>query len=392
MTNSCLRNILAIIVREWKRLGRWHILLWVGYSIVFFYGPAIFFDTRTAIILTIRTLGINAFIFYINILILLPLLMGRNKIKGYIFSLILLLSFVSFIYHVTDPIKPETWEQLRVRKVWVPNEVPPPPSGREVQIDTLSLNRRTFGLRNPTNSPRPRGEIFPRRMIFGLLPFVGMLFLSTLFWVFLESKRKEKEQLSLTNQNLETEMKFLKSQMNPHFLFNALNNIYSLSQQGNPKTSQLILKLSSMLRYILYETDDKKIPIGREVDYILDFIEFQKIKLEEQPNIEIDFQQIDRDRRIEPMLIFPFVENAFKHGNIDDTKNGRIVMSLKDTGGHLSFYILNSKPRGHVSKDRLKGIGIENVKKRLSVLYKECHKLVIEDNEDVFEVKLEIDT
>ena len=392
MTKRELKHILSIIKEEWKRLGRWHILLWVGYSIVFFYGPAIFFDTQTAVILTIRTLGINALIFYVNILILLPLLVGRNNLKAYVFSLLVLLSFVSFIYHYTDPIKPETWEQLRVRKVWIPSETPPPPINIEAQGDTLLFNRREPGLRNPFHSSRPQGEIIPRRMIFGLLPFLGMLFLSTLFWVFLESKRKEKEQLSLTNQNLETEMKFLKSQMNPHFLFNALNNIYSLSQQGNPNTSQLILKLSSMLRYILYETDDKKIPIGREVDYILDFVEFQKIKLEEEPNLEIDFQNIDRDRRIEPMLIFPFVENAFKHGNIDDTKNGRIVMRLQANGNHLSFFILNSKPRGHVSKDRAKGIGIENVRKRLAVLYKGRHQLKIEDKTDVFEVQLEIDT
>ncbi|MGQ1889368.1 sensor histidine kinase [Thermophagus sp. OGC60D27] len=391
MTKRGWKEFLAVIGREWQRLGRWHILLWVGYSIVFFYGPAIFFDTQTAIILTIRTLGINSLIFYVNILILLPLLMGRNKLKGYIVSLVVFLSFLSFIYHITDPIKPETWEQLRVRKVWVPNETPPHPV-LEMPGDSLSFEGRNIELSRRSRDPRPKGELFPRRVIFGALPFLGMFFLSTLFWIFLEAKRKEKEQLSLTNQNLETEMKFLKSQMNPHFLFNALNNIYSLSQQGNPNTSKLILKLSSMLRYILYETDDKKIPIGREVDYILDYVEFQKIKLEEEPNLEIDFTQIDRDRRIEPMLIFPFVENAFKHGNIDNTKKGRIVMRLQDQDGCLSFFILNTKPRGHVSKDQSKGIGIENVKKRLSFLYKGKYRLNIADKPDVFEVQLEIDT
>jgi LytS/YehU family sensor histidine kinase len=296
------------------------------------------------------------------------------------------LAGISFLWHITDPVGPETWEKIKERREMVHPESPPE-NGSEREI--LRLDRNPAPSPGP---PRPDNNSPGPHLFFGFVQMLGILFLSTLFWMVLESRRKEKEQLSLTNQNLETEMKFLKSQMNPHFLFNALNNIYSLSQQGSAKTPKLLLKLSSMLRFIVYETDEKKIPIGREIDYILDFIEFQKIKLEEKPNLEIDFNQIDREIRIEPMLIFPFFENAFKHGNIGDTKNGWIKAFLKAKDGHIVFFIANSKPAGHVSKDKSKGIGIENVKKRLSFLYKDRYRLNIVDKLDFFEVQMEIET
>lgn len=380
------KDALKVITWQFKRLGWWHITLWIGYSLLFFYGPALFFDTKTAVLLTLRTLAINALIFYVNTLILLPLLIGRNHVKTYVLSLVFLLAGISFLWHITDPVGPETWEKIKERREMVHPESPPE-NGSEREI--LRLDRNPAPSPGP---PRPDNNSPGPHLFFGFVQMLGILFLSTLFWMVLESRRKEKEQLSLTNQNLETEMKFLKSQMNPHFLFNALNNIYSLSQQGSAKTPKLLLKLSSMLRFIVYETDEKKIPIGREIDYILDFIEFQKIKLEEKPNLEIDFNQIDREIRIEPMLIFPFFENAFKHGNIGDTKNGWIKAFLKAKDGHIVFFIANSKPAGHVSKDKSKGIGIENVKKRLSFLYKDRYRLNIVDKLDFFEVQMEIET
>lgn len=387
MIKNHLNDISIVAKREFKRLGWWHVFLWMGYSLIFFYGPALFFDTKTAIILTLRTLGFNAFIFYFNILVLLPFSIGRNRIKTYIFSLLILLAGISILGYLTDPVDHETWDQLRQQET--ESQLETPSSGLNAEKQHQDKEEA-----QPDNSePRHSGDesLWPR-MLFGLVQPLGILFLSTLFWVVLESRRKEKEQLSLTNQNLQTEMKFLKSQMNPHFLFNALNNIYSLSQLGSPKTSKLILKLSSMLRFIVYETDEKKIPIGKEVDYILDFIDFQKIKLEEDPKLQIDFNHIDREIRIEPMLIFPFFENAFKHSNLSDTQKGWIKASLKTENGKILFFIANSKPAGHVSKDKSKGIGIENVKKRLSFLYNECYRLDINDKQDIFEVTMEIDT
>ncbi len=360
--------------------------MWIGFSMAFLYGPIVFFDDRTAFLFVIRTLGINAVIFYLNILILLPLLLERNKIITYILSVIVLLSLVTFSLEVTDPVKPEIWKRIRQNKEQERFESVIAESENKV------MGSRDVRPQIPVRPLRREKELVPRRFLFNLFPSLGILFLSTLFWVVLESKRKEKAQLSLTNQNLETEMKFLKSQMNPHFLFNALNNIYALSQQGHTKTSQLILKLSSMLRFIVYETDGRKIPIGQEVEYINDYIEFQKIKLDFEPNLEVTFTHVDYQTRIEPMLIFPFVENAFKHGNIDDQRNGWVKMSLKTTEGLMTFQITNSKPSRPASKDRSRGIGIENIRKRLAVLYDNRYQLDISNMEDVFEVKLFIGT
>jgi len=243
-----------------------------------------------------------------------------------------------------------------------------------------------------------KDALFFSHPIVQLMMLLGLIFIFiiTIFsitlriiekWIY--SVRQLEELKSL---KLKSDYNSLQTQLNPHFLFNALNNIYSLSQQGSAKTPKLVLKLSSMLRFIVYETDEKKIPIGREIDYIRDFIEFQKIKLEEKPNLAIDFNLVDRDIRIEPMLIFPFFENAFKHGNIGDTKNGWIKAFLKAKDGQIMFSIANSKPAGYVSKDKSKGIGIENVKKRLSFLYKGSYRLNIIDKQDVFKVQMEIET
>lgn len=381
-----IRKAFNAITLEFRRLGWLHITLWIGYSLIFFYGPTLIFDSKTAILMTLRTLGINAFIFYVNTIVLLPLLIGHNRFKTYILSIIVLLVGVSFLWQITDPVKPGDWEQLRKQHSEV--RYMPSPNGEKV----FPVPENIRGRRLPERRPQPPGGIFGRHFFYGVFTSLGMLFLSTVFWVILDARRKEKERLSLTNENLETEMKFLKSQMNPHFLFNALNNIYSLSQSNNPKTPQLLLKLSSMLRFIVYETDEHKIPIGREIDYIESFIAFQKIKLEEPPKLEIDFSEVNPHIKIEPMLIFPFVENAFKHSNIDDTKNGWMRITLKSGDNNIAFHIINSKPLGPVSKDNVGGIGLENVKKRLSFLYKDKYELNIVDQADKFEVRLDIKT
>ncbi|WP_291856809.1 sensor histidine kinase [Marinilabilia sp.] len=379
----------SVIKAEYRKLGWLHIIIWVGYSFVLFYGPNLIFDSGTALIMTLRTLVINAFIFYVNILVLLPLLVGRSRFMAYGIAIFILLGSVSFLWNVTDPVDKEDWERMIINQSEV-MDIATPQGERMKEIVPLKQNGRIPERRDLNRPPTPPGEFIGRHTVFSLLSSLGILFLSTMFWVMVDARRKEKERFSLTNENLETEMKFLKSQMNPHFLFNALNNIYSLAQRQSPKTPKLILMLSSMLRFIVYETDTHKIPLSMEIDYIENFVEFQKIKLEDSPLLDIDMEKVDSETKIEPMLFFPFVENAFKHGNIDDTVNGWIRMKLESGTGRIHFFCANSKPIAEISKDKVGGIGIENVKKRLSFLYKGRHQIEINDLEDRFEVNLEI--
>jgi len=205
------------------------------------------------------------------------------------------------------------------------------------------------------------------------------------------NRTKERE-LKLTYQNIEMEMKFLKSQINPHFLFNALNNIYALSIIKSDKTPDMILKLSDMLRFTLYESDSKKVKIGREIDYIINFIEFQKIKMDSEPNIKLDVSNCNKELKIEPMLLIPFIENSFKHGNIDNTKKGWLQIEIKTLGPILIFQVANSLPSIAINKDVVGGIGVENVRKRLDKIYSGRYDLDISTNDSEFRVYMKIDT
>ncbi len=199
-------------------------------------------------------------------------------------------------------------------------------------------------------------------------------------------------EIDLIHQNIEFEMKFLKSQINPHFLFNAMNNIYALSVIKSERTPEMILKLSDMLRFTLYESESKKVKVGREVDYIINYIEFQKIKMDSEPNIKVDISNCNKELMIEPMLLVPFIENSFKHGNIDNTKKGWLQVEIKTLGPMLVFQVANSLPAIAINKDVVGGIGVENVRKRLDMLYPNRYELKIQTTEAEFRVFMKIDT
>jgi len=196
----------------------------------------------------------------------------------------------------------------------------------------------------------------------------------------------------MKNENLQTELKFLKSQINPHFLFNALNNIYSLSYTHSEKTPEMIMKLSNMLRYMLYENNERKVSLREEITYIRHYIDFQLLKIEGSPRLQIDMDQADGSLMIEPMLFIPFIENSFKHSNIEDTKHGWIKLQLRTEGKKVYFHISNSIPARTYTKDVVGGIGLQNIRKRLELLYPGKHQLNITSHDHVFEVDLQIDT
>ena len=207
-----------------------------------------------------------------------------------------------------------------------------------------------------------------------------------------KDSKAQKREIDLTHQNIEIEMKFLKSQINPHFLFNALNNIYALSVIKNERTPEMILKLSDMLRYTLYGSESKKVKVAREIEYIQNFIEFQKLKMDSEPNIVVDTSNCNSELLIEPMLMIPFIENSFKHGNIDNAKKGWLQVEVKTLGPILIFQVKNSLPSIAINKDVVGGIGVENVRKRLDILYPNKYELNIQTTDSAFAVYMKIDT
>lgn len=201
---------------------------------------------------------------------------------------------------------------------------------------------------------------------------------------------QEKEASALKNENLETELKFLKSQINPHFLFNALNNIYTLAYIQDKEAPEMILKLSDMLRYILYDCASQEVPIDKEINYLQNYIELQQLKTDDL-DIKVMIDEFPPQSQIAPMLFIPFIENSFKHSKIEDIQQGWIEMSLSQQEDQIHFRICNSKPQKDFTKDKVGGIGLQNVKRRLELLYPHKHQLLTKEDEKSFEVDLTLD-
>ena len=201
----------------------------------------------------------------------------------------------------------------------------------------------------------------------------------------------ERIKRQLESQKLKAELSFLKLQVNPHFLFNALNNIYSLAILENAKrTSDSIMKLSDLIRYMLYEKEDEeyKVSLEKEINHINSFIDLQKLRYANDIFIEFSLEGEIQHKKIPSLLLFPLIENSFKHGIMDDPKKP-IVIQIKVEDGTLHFSLHNFK--NAYMKDGTGGIGLENVRKRLSLLFpKQDNTLTIKETLNDFLVKLQV--
>jgi len=228
------------------------------------------------------------------------------------------------------------------------------------------------------------------RAIFNLSSTISVFLISTIIEVARLAIVKDKEAAKLKSENLNTELKFLKSQINPHFLFNALNNIYAMSMMNSKDAPKMILKLSDILRYNLYDGIQERVPLEKEIRYIENYVSFQKLKDDKIENINMDFDNVDGNIMIAPLILIPFVENSFKHSKIEDIANGWINIDLKTVGEKIVFSVTNSVPKIDFKKDTSKGIGLENVKRRLELIYPNKYDLHINEVENQFSVKLTI--
>jgi sensor histidine kinase YesM len=179
----------------------------------------------------------------------------------------------------------------------------------------------------------------------------------------------EKQKKEMENQKLGAELSLLKSQINPHFFFNTLNSIYSLAIVKSDRTPEAVLKLSELMRYIIYDTERKLVPLSKEVEYIANYIELQRLRLPDEVKVKLNTDLGDTDAVIEPLLLLPFVENAFKHG-VDVEKGGTILIDIRLTANELKLHVVNPLVSDSSSiVDKHKGIGVNNTLKRLKLLY-----------------------
>jgi len=226
--------------------------------------------------------------------------------------------------------------------------------------------------------------------VFNLLPFFFIVISSTAFRLIRDKIREEHLNKERETENLKTELSFLRSQVSPHFMFNVLNNMVALARKQSDALEPSLIKLSSLLRYMLYETDEDKVLVEKEIEYLNNYIDLQKQRFGKNILINASFDKIENGHTIEPMLLIPFVENAFKHGSGLIT-NASIEILLKVQNGNLSFSVKNRySDQVQETRDKTSGIGLNNVRRRLNLLYGKNHSLEIVKKDGWFTVMLQL--
>lgn len=303
--------------------------------------------------------------YYLNTLVLVPRLLVKEKWWWYCLSILVCL--LVFLY------VPRSLANM----IAVPEYVAP--ENREFIRNPAFKGRSMYG----PEGRRPYANRY-NTVLFLLVFTVGTCLSMIQRWLKTEQNRKETE-----NEKLNTELSFLKSQINPHFFFNTLNNIYSLAVVKSDKTAPSVMKLSQIMRYILTETQHDDVPLSKEVEFINNYIELQQVRLTDKVNVQFTVEGDVESLRIAPLLLIPFIENAFKYG-VSTKEETRIHLSLKTNQQRISFQAENYIVSSPGQEPEKTGIGINNVKRRLELLYPERHQLICEVRNQHYFVHLEI--
>lgn len=337
---------------DWMKNNMLNIILhsgfWALYVLLFTLLTANFLPVETAFSRVFLSGLVLAFAFYFNALLLVNILL-ENKRWIPFFASAILLAFVTGMV------------RFLILNSYDNNSI-----GFAFSEDPQLLRNSSFGIQSV------------------------IIIISTFYQLILNRIRKERLRQELINRRNEAEIKFLKAQINPHFLFNMLNNIYALSVTGSANTSQMILKLSELLRYVIYGSREKKLALNREIEHINIFIDLFQMKSENLLNIKFEKSANFASLVIEPMILIPIVENCFKHTDFDTNENAfaKIIMELK--GQKVLFTTINTKDKTDSQKDKTGGVGLENIRKRLELTYKDKFDMEIINEDNYFELKLNI--
>jgi two-component system, LytTR family, sensor kinase len=229
--------------------------------------------------------------------------------------------------------------------------------------------------------------MFLLRYLFPCLFFIAT---STAYAMFVDRVRTDRLTAARETETLKTELAFLRSQVSPHFLFNVLNNMVALARKGSDQLEPSLIKLSSLLRYMLYETAEEKVPLEKEVTYLKSYVDLQTQRFRKTIPVHVVLKEPDAPYEIEPMLLIPFVENAFKHG-VTLEPDAAIEIELGASKGMLQLLVRNKyNCEDNGPKDKSSGIGLTNVARRLNLLYKDHHSLLINKKDGWYMVSLQL--
>lgn len=297
--------------------------------------------------------AINVSLFYINYIFLIPeFIQKKNKYWTYVLCFVILLIVTSLLKITIAVLNPE--EMLTVN---IPNKKPYEISVNRYAIQALFLS----------------GFMLVSSCI---IKFAVDWFLTQRIHSKLESEKKDME------------LQFLKSQLNPHFLFNSLNNIYSLAYQKSDKTADAILKLSELMRYMIYESNDSSVDLSKEVDYVQSYVQLQRLRFKDGASVEVNINGEIDGQKIIPLILISFVENAFKHGVANDPTDP-IKINISANTQILHFSVTNKKNK--TNKDAIGGVGLNNVERRLQLLYPDRYKLNVVNSATHYTTELMLD-
>lgn len=342
-----------------------HVLAWL---LVFFL-PNLLFDMPQGPISEAKKLFhfVLVFLFfYLNYFLFVPLLLLRKKQLW--FAVVVLFSLV-FSYYTNDFVM----QQVRQKNsIYLKNK-----EQREQMYSKIpQAQHKMWQQRHRT------GENAGTAVIVLISFLLSTIILETHEWY-----KKDEEKRGMEKERLVSELSLLKSQVNPHFLFNSLNGIYALSIKKSDKTPEAILQLSDLLRHMLYDAEKEKIELDKEITYLKNYIALQKLRLPADAVVSFETEGNTEHIAVAPLLFIPFVENAFKHGT--GAEKPVIEVKLKADKYALRFTVVNTISQAK-SKDKASGIGLSNVKKRLSLLYPGKYNLEISNEKNFYHVLLEI--
>jgi len=334
-----------------------HVLAWI---VVYFLPDLLFEVPAGPVFLVKRNLHfiLVFFFFYLNYFVLVPRFLLHKK--QVLFALTVILA-LAFSYYSNDII---------MRRVH--NKYP----GNVMVMAKKSVPVKKLERMERRKEHRRRAENAGTVVIVLMSLFISTIVRETREWYIQDRERKEMEK-----QQLISELSFLKSQVNPHFLFNSLNGIYSLAIKKSDKTPDAVLQLSELMRHMLYESDREEVELKKEVEYLRNYIQLQKLRIPPEARVSFGVEGDISGKMIAPMLFIPFIENAFKHGV--DADGATIQIKILVKGNILTFDMMNRVSKAK-SKDTSSGIGLMNVRKRLDLLYGSRYKLEYKESNGNF--------
>jgi two-component system, LytTR family, sensor kinase len=316
-------------------------------------------------------------VFYVNYIWLMPYFFFRRKILLYVSLSLMLLSGSLLVRNQLDM---NHFEKIFKDDEEFRGKQHEPFKSRE--MDHPPFDKRM----PPPKGGMPKGKPMPHFSFYSLILF----YLAGISLRFVQKwQDDEKRNREIERENISTELSFLKQQVNPHFLFNALNSIYSLTLSTSKPASYAILKLSAILRYMLYETEHKTVSVMDEITIIGDYIDLQRMRLPETVKVNYNFMGDMTRYKIAPLLLLPIVENAFKHG-VDNVKPSSIDIMIATSEDRLEMQVKNRIVAKPHTEGTDSGIGLKNIRRRLDLLYHDRFYFDIEQSGDFFTVTLQI--